>query len=86
MKFINSEIEAAYYASPLPLDSCLSDNEDYSRCLRELINDHRALHKALSPEQYRIAERIFGNIGIQLDMECRFYFQSGWLAAKENNK
>lgn len=82
MKFISKEISDAYYASMLPLDSYLSDNEDYSRCLRELSRDHGALRKALSPEQYRLAEKIFLNIATQMDMEARFYFQSGWLAAK----
>lgn len=84
MKFLSKEIEDAYYASPLPLEGSLAADEDYRRCLHFISESHQKMLDALSPEAYELVKAYAMGIAEQTDAEAMFYFQSGWLAAKNN--
>lgn len=84
MKFLSNEIADAYYASPLPLEGSLAESERYSRCLKQLYRELESLRRALSAEDFALVVAYAQNIAEQADMENRFYFQSGWLSARQS--
>lgn len=84
MTFLNKEIEDAYYASPLPLEGTLANDANYRRCLRQAAANHRKILDSLSPEAYELVKAYAMEFAEQADTEAMYYFQQGWLAARQN--
>ena len=78
-------IERAFASCPLPSEVNSSAFEEYLQIMDFLGKDLYELRKGISPEQFGVVARCLETLQIQANSLSYYYFERGWLAAKEDN-
>lgn len=78
-------IERAFASCPLPSEVNSSAFEEYLQIMDILGKDLYELHKSISPEQFGVVDRCLETLQMQANSLNYYYFERGWLAAKEGN-
>ena len=78
-------IERAFASCPLPSEVNSSAFEEYLQIIDIIGKDLYELRKSISPEQFDVVARCLETLQIQENSLSYYYFERGWLAAKEDN-
>jgi len=78
-------IEKAFANCPLPSEANNAAFEDYLLIMDILGKDLYELYKKLSPEHFRLVTGCLETLQMHTDLISHYYFQRGWIAAKEDN-
>ena len=79
-------MEKAYYRCRGPADFSGEELEEYLVSIGVLAEEWEELSKDFTPLQKELAASCFNSLHMHEDLISRYYFESGWWAAKEDNK
>ncbi len=82
----DKEMMEAFFRCHSPSEVVGDDFDEHVLLSDLMIRDFNELIKYLPPEQTALAESCYDTMHMYINFSSKFYFKSGWIAAKEDNK
>ena len=86
MSYYDDEMIQAYFRCLSPGEVMGEDMDGYVLLTDLMTKDMETLIKLLPPEHWGTVQQCYDTMHMYIDFSSKFYFKSGWIAAKEDNK